>query len=99
MYINIFEIISYCNVLALMKQFFLQTRVLRNDFARYNDDDEEELDSDDNGWKIVHTDVFRFPRHRTLFCAILGKICDACRDGSSCHFHIVYVVGAQFWMK
>ncbi|XP_077990163.1 transmembrane 9 superfamily member 1-like [Glandiceps talaboti] len=52
----------------------IMMRVLKNDFARYNMDDEEseELDSDDNGWKIIHTDVFRFPPHRGLLCAILG---------------------------
>lgn len=50
------------------------TRVLKSDFARYNvdDDEAEALDSDENGWKIIHTDVFRFPPHKNLFCAILG---------------------------
>ncbi|XP_072042400.1 transmembrane 9 superfamily member 1-like [Amphiura filiformis] len=49
-------------------------RVLKNDFARYNlDEDEvEDLDQDENGWKIIHTDVFRFPPYKTLLCAILG---------------------------
>ena len=52
-----------------------QMRVLKNDFARYNlDEDEvEELDQDENGWKIIHTDVFRFPPYKSLLCAILGK--------------------------
>ncbi|WAR18015.1 TM9S1-like protein, partial [Mya arenaria] len=52
----------------------LETRVLKSDFARYNVDDEEseELDQEDNGWKIIHTDVFRFPAYKNLFCAILG---------------------------
>ena len=55
--------------------FFFQTRVLKSDFARYNvdDDEAEALDSDENGWKIIHTDVFRFPPQKNLFCAILGK--------------------------
>lgn len=49
------------------------TRVLKNDFAKSNmDPDEEDLDVDDNGWKIIHTDVFRFPPHKSLFCAVLG---------------------------
>lgn len=54
---------------------FFQTRVLKSDFARYNvdDDEAEALDSDENGWKIIHTDVFRFPPQKNLFCAILGK--------------------------
>lgn len=51
-----------------------QTRVLRNDFARYNIDEEgrEEIDSDEYGWKIIHTDVFRFPQRKSLFASILG---------------------------
>ncbi|CAH1776014.1 unnamed protein product [Owenia fusiformis] len=50
------------------------TRVLKNDFAKYNteEDDSEDLDQDENGWKIIHTDVFRFPPYKSLFCAILG---------------------------
>ncbi|BFZ21599.1 hypothetical protein BsWGS_24638 [Bradybaena similaris] len=53
----------------------IMTRVLKSDFARYNIEDEEDaddLDSDDNGWKIIRTDVFRFPPCKNLFCAILG---------------------------
>ena len=52
-------------------------RILRNDFARYNVTDEEgmdDLDQDDYGWKIIHTDVFRFPGHRALLCSILGNV-------------------------
>jgi len=49
-------------------------RILRNDFARYNlaDDEVDELDQDDYGWKIITTDVFRFPPHKSLLCAVLG---------------------------
>ena len=51
-----------------------QMRVLRNDFARYNlaDDEADELDQDDYGWKIINTDVFRFPPHKSLLCAVIG---------------------------
>jgi len=50
-------------------------RILRNDFARYNlaDDEVDELDQDDYGWKIISTDVFRFPPHKSLLCAVLGN--------------------------
>ncbi|XP_050720924.1 transmembrane 9 superfamily member 1-like [Eriocheir sinensis] len=53
------------------------TRVLRNDFARYNISEEgrEDVDSDEYGWKIIHTDVFRFPKQKSLFSAILGVGC------------------------
>ncbi|XP_074150438.1 transmembrane 9 superfamily member 1 [Sminthopsis crassicaudata] len=54
-------------------------RVLRNDLARYNLDEEpnsgsstDDFDQGDNGWKIIHTDVFRFPPCRGLLCAVLG---------------------------
>ncbi|XP_066486518.1 transmembrane 9 superfamily member 1 [Tiliqua scincoides] len=54
-------------------------RVLKNDLARYNLDEEasssssgDDFDQGDNGWKIIHTDVFRFPACRSLLCAVLG---------------------------
>ncbi|XP_062813130.1 transmembrane 9 superfamily member 1 [Anolis carolinensis] len=54
-------------------------RVLKNDLARYNLDEEasssssgDDFDQGDNGWKIIHTDVFRFPPCRSLLCAVLG---------------------------
>jgi len=55
---------------------YFQTRVLKSDFARYNVDEEdsEELDQEENGWKIIHSDVFRYPPYKNLFCAILGKL-------------------------
>ncbi|GFS76173.1 transmembrane 9 superfamily member, partial [Nephila pilipes] len=49
------------------------TRILRNDFARYNGDidDIENLECDEYGWKIIRGDIFRFPPYKSLFCAIL----------------------------
>ena len=37
-----------------------------------SEDDEDETNEEENGWKIIHTDVFRFPCYRELFCSILG---------------------------
>lgn len=42
---------------------------------RYNVEEEggcDDLDQGDNGWKIIHTDVFRFPPFKSLLCAVLG---------------------------
>ncbi|XP_059807458.1 transmembrane 9 superfamily member 1 [Hypanus sabinus] len=55
-------------------------RVLRNDLARYNLEEEgggglsarDDFEQADNGWKIIHTDVFRFPPHKSLLCSVLG---------------------------
>ncbi|KAK7881602.1 hypothetical protein WMY93_030011 [Mugilogobius chulae] len=62
-------------VLLLGFVIIILMRVLKNDFARYNVEEEggcDDLDQGDNGWKIIHTDVFRFPPYRSLLCAILG---------------------------
>ena len=48
-------------------------RIVRRDFARYNALQGDDLDEDSEyGWKIIHTDVFRLPKHANLFAAILG---------------------------
>ncbi|MCL4131456.1 UNVERIFIED_CONTAM: hypothetical protein GTU68_032062, partial [Idotea baltica] len=40
------------------------TRILKNDFARYNVESKalEEAEGDEYGWKIIHADVFRIPK-------------------------------------
>lgn len=43
--------------------------------CRYNVEEEggcDDLDQGDNGWKIIHTDVFRFPPYKSLLCSVLG---------------------------
>lgn len=52
-------------------------RTLRNDYAKYarEDDDLETLErdvSEESGWKLVHGDVFRSPRHLVLLSALVG---------------------------
>ncbi|XP_023265200.1 transmembrane 9 superfamily member 1 [Seriola lalandi dorsalis] len=62
-------------VLLLGFVIIILMRVLKNDFARYNVEEEsgcDDLDQGDNGWKIIHTDVFRFPPYKSLLCAVLG---------------------------
>eukprot|EP00112_Aurelia_sp_Birch-Aquarium-sp1_P006702 Seg1734.4 transcript_id=Seg1734.4/GoldUCD/mRNA.D3Y31 product="Transmembrane 9 superfamily member 1" protein_id=Seg1734.4/GoldUCD/D3Y31 len=48
-------------------------RVLKNDFSRYNvvEEEAQEIEQDDCGWKMINADVFRFPKHRSLLCSIL----------------------------
>ena len=52
-------------------------RTLHNDYAKYarEDDDLEATDRDageESGWKLVHGDVFRPPKHLGLLAALLG---------------------------
>ena len=52
-------------------------RTLRNDYAKYAQhgaDDVEDRggDAEESGWKLVHGDVFRAPRHLPTLAALLG---------------------------
>lgn len=48
--------------------------VLKNDFARYMEIDEEFADEEmDSGWKLIHGDVFRPPAYLSLFTALIGS--------------------------
>ena len=68
-------VIFLCGLVAL-----ILVRTLRNDYAKYARDDDL-LDGpsksstnfgDDSGWKQVHGDVFRAPRHLVLLSAAYG---------------------------
>ena len=40
---------------------------------RYNQDDSNDETMEESGWKLVHGDVFRPPKHPKLFAAIIGS--------------------------
>jgi len=42
-------------------------------FSRYAQDEEAADDQEETGWKYIHGDVFRFPKHKSLFAASLGS--------------------------
>jgi transmembrane 9 superfamily member 2/4 len=48
-------------------------RTLHRDIARYNRLDEEEDAQEEFGWKLVHGDVFRPPRHALLLSVFVGS--------------------------
>nr|XP_043613335.1 transmembrane 9 superfamily member 2-like [Erigeron canadensis]XP_043613336.1 transmembrane 9 superfamily member 2-like [Erigeron canadensis] len=50
--------------------------VLRKDISKYSNDVEENQAADnqeETGWKNIHGDVFRFPKHKSLLAAALGS--------------------------
>ncbi|PWA61418.1 nonaspanin (TM9SF) [Artemisia annua] len=50
--------------------------VLNKDISKnLNDVEEDQVDDDQEatGWKKIHGDVFRFPKHKSLFAAALGS--------------------------
>jgi len=79
------SIINSVILVALLMAFVvvILTKILRSDFSRYNKvDEEEDFNDDDNGWKIIHTDVFRFPKAKSLFCSVIGVGCQLLAIGS-----------------
>ena len=62
-------------VLVMLLTAFLTIilmRILKKDFSRYMDVDEEELTEEESGWKMIHGDVFRSPPFLNLFTASIG---------------------------
>jgi len=62
-------------VLVLLLTAFLAIilmRVLKNDISRYMDIEDNTMEEEESGWKLIHGDVFRFPQYSTLFCAAVG---------------------------
>lgn len=51
----------------------IMVRTLRRDIARYNTEDNIEDTLEETGWKLIHGDVFRPPRHPRLFAAVIGS--------------------------
>ncbi|MBA0560664.1 hypothetical protein Golob_017548 [Gossypium lobatum] len=47
-------------------------RILKNDFIKYAHDEESADQEEETGWKSIHGDVFRYPKHKSLFAAALG---------------------------
>lgn len=63
-------------MLVLLLTAFLSVilmRVLKNDFSRYMEMDEDDMVEEESGWKLIHGDVFRFPSNINLFSAVIGS--------------------------
>lgn len=73
--IHWFSIINSCITVLLLTGFLatILLRTLKNDLLKYARDDEVGEDPEESGWKYLHSDVFRFPRPLSLFCAMLGS--------------------------
>ena len=62
-------------VLVLLLTAFLtiiMMRVLKNDFSRYMEVEEDELGEEETGWKLINGDVFRFPPMANFLTACVG---------------------------
>merc|ERR1719395_106755 len=66
---------SFVLMLLILSLFLLIIiRVVRSDLSRYLQIPDEELNAveEETGWKLLHADVFRSPKHRLFFCASVG---------------------------
>lgn len=73
--IHWFSIINSCVTVLLLTGFLatILMRVLKNDFIKYSHDEESLEDQEETGWKYIHGDVFRFPKYKSLFSAVVGS--------------------------
>ncbi len=63
-------------VLVLLLTAFLSIilmRILKQDFSKYMEIDEDELAEEETGWKMIHGEVFRPPPLLNIFCAVIGS--------------------------
>jgi len=63
-------------VLVLLLTAFLAIilmRILKKDFSKYMEIDEDELAEEETGWKMIHGDVFRNPSNLSVFVAFIGS--------------------------
>merc|ERR1719329_533998 len=66
---------SFVLMLLILSLFLLIIiRVVRSDLSRYLQIPDEELSAveEETGWKLLHADVFRSPKHRMWFSAMIG---------------------------
>eukprot|EP00927_Polykrikos_kofoidii_P040435 TRINITY_DN3456_c0_g1_i1.p1 TRINITY_DN3456_c0_g1~~TRINITY_DN3456_c0_g1_i1.p1 ORF type:complete len:596 (-),score=66.48 TRINITY_DN3456_c0_g1_i1:203-1990(-) len=66
---------SFVLMLLILSLFLLIIiRVVRSDLSRYLQIPSEELNAveEETGWKLLHADVFRAPKHRLFFCSAVG---------------------------
>ena len=56
-----------------MWRFFNIFTSLPYKLNRYSHDEEAADDQEETGWKLLHGDVFRFPKHKSLLAAALGS--------------------------
>ncbi|CAL9080131.1 unnamed protein product [Musa acuminata var. zebrina] len=73
--IHWFSIVNSCVTVLLLTGFLatILMRVLKNDILRYSLIEESLEDQEDSGWKHILGDVFRFPKNKSLFSAIIGS--------------------------
>ena len=74
MEIHWFSIINSCVTVLLLTGFLatILARTLRQDISHFSKEVDLEGAEDERGWKYLHADVFRFPQHKSLFCAAVG---------------------------
>jgi hypothetical protein len=66
---------SFVLMLLILSLFLLIIiRVVRSDLSHYLQIPDEELSAveEETGWKLLHADVFRSPKHRMWFSAMIG---------------------------
>ncbi|KAM0949146.1 putative nonaspanin (TM9SF) [Dioscorea sansibarensis] len=70
-----FSTMKACILVLVLTGFLaaILMRVLKNDLAKYAINDDFITDQEEIGWKNIHGDVFRYPKHKSLLAASIGS--------------------------
>lgn len=66
--INSIAIVLFLSAMVAM----IMTRTLNRDLQRYNSPEAAELEQEETGWKLIHTEVFRPPAHGGTLSIFIG---------------------------
>ncbi|CAL5427770.1 unnamed protein product [Camellia sinensis] len=58
-------------LLGCLVMFYV--RVIKKDINKYANDEELLDNQEETGWKNIHGDVFQYPKHKSLFAAVVGS--------------------------
>ncbi|KAF5939614.1 hypothetical protein HYC85_023873 [Camellia sinensis] len=70
-----FTLINSCLTVLIQLGCFVMfyVRVLKKDINKYANDEELLDNQEETGWKNIHGDVFRYPKYKALFAAVVGS--------------------------
>ncbi|THF99233.1 hypothetical protein TEA_013113 [Camellia sinensis var. sinensis] len=73
--IHWFTLINSCLTVLIQLGCFVMfyVRVLKKDINKYANDEELLDNQEETGWKNIHCDVFRYPKYKSLFAAVVGS--------------------------
>lgn len=70
-----FSLLNFALIVVILGLIIahILVRTLSNDIVKYNEVNLDDDISDESGWKLVHGDVFRPPKHKMILSVLVGS--------------------------